>query len=76
MLLLLFYLPLVIFIVGYTLALTEAFRQSMTWGLLVLLPPMALVYSIWHIRQQWLPTILMAVPLAFIFGVFPLFVNS
>lgn len=73
MMLLLFYLPLVIFIVGYTLALTEAFRQSMLWGILVLLPPMALVFGVWHLRQQWLPTVLMAGSLAFMFGVFPLF---
>lgn len=73
MLLLLFYLPLVVFIVGYTLALTEAFRQSMLWGILVLIPPVALVFSIWHIRQQWLPAALMVVPLVFMFGVFPLF---
>lgn len=73
MLMLLFYLPLVVFIIGYTLALTEAFRQSMTWGILVLLPPMALVYSLCFIRRQWLPAILMALSLAFMFGVFPLF---
>lgn len=73
MLMLLFYLPLVIFIVGYTLALTEAFRQSMVWGILVLFPPMALVYGVWHIREQWLPTALMLAALVFMFGVFPVF---
>lgn len=73
MLLLLFYLPLVVFIVGYTLALTEAFRKSMAWGLAVLFPPLALVFGFWHIRQQWPATLLMVLPLLVVLLIFPLF---
>lgn len=55
----LFYLGLTLFVVGYAWLLVEAFKASIIWGIASLVPPLALVFGIWHIRQQWLPTFVM-----------------
>lgn len=73
MTLILFYLAISLFILGYAWTMTEAFKQSMVWGLASLFPPLALVFGVWHLRRQWLPTLLMVVPLLAIFGLMPLF---
>lgn len=71
MILFLFYLGLTLFVVGYAWVLAEAFKASMLWGMAVLIPPIALVFGVWHVRDQWRPTGLMVLGLAILFGMMP-----
>ena len=75
MTLLLFYLGLTLIVVGYAWLLAEAFRDSMFWGLVVLMPPLSLVYGLWSIRQHWRPTGLLLLGLGLMFGMMPAFGN-
>lgn len=71
--LLFFYSILSVSIVGYVILMTEAFRQSMVWGIITLVPPLAVVYGVWHIRQQWKGTLLMVMPFVLLLGILPRF---
>lgn len=73
MILILFYLCLSLTIIGWVWLLTEAFKESLLWGILALAPPLALLFGVWHIRRQWKPTLFMVVPMLVIFAVMPLF---
>lgn len=71
MIILLFYFGLTLFVVGYAWVLAEAFKMSMVWGMAVLLPPLALVFGVWHVREQWRPTALMFAGLVASIGIMP-----
>jgi hypothetical protein len=68
-----FLLAVSLMIIGYTLTVVEAMRYSAAWGLATLIPPLAIVFAVWRIRQQPVSSMLLVLPLVFILIVMPTF---
>ncbi|HET8903744.1 MAG TPA: hypothetical protein VFN16_07100 [Saccharospirillum sp.] len=66
-----FLLAISLMLIGYTLTVVEAMRHSATWGLATLIPPLAVVFAVWRVRQQPVATALLILPLVFILAAMP-----
>jgi hypothetical protein len=66
-----FLLAVSLMIIGYTLTVVEALRYSAAWGLGSLIPPVAVIFALWRVRQQPVSTALLVVPLVFILAIMP-----
>lgn len=71
-----FLLAISLMLIGYTLTVVEAMRHSATWGLATLIPPLAVVFAVWRVRQQPVATALLILPLIFIFAAMPFFSSN
>lgn len=66
-----FLLAVSLMLIGYTLTVVEAMRYSAAWGLATLIPPLALIFAVWRIRQQPVATALLILPLVLILFAMP-----
>lgn len=66
-----FLLAISLMIIGYTLTVVEAMRYSAAWGLATLIPPLAIVFAAWRVRQQPVATALLILPLVLILFAMP-----
>lgn len=76
MMITIFLLAISLMLIGYTLTVVEAMRHSAIWGLATLIPPLAVVFAVWRVRQQPVATALLILPLVFIFAAMPFFSSN